>query len=188
MIYYISDTHLGDLRVFNKCARPFMNLKEMEEEIKLKWNSIVREDDNVYVLGDLAEDDYVKVIDIFKTFKGHKHLIVGNHDLKMLEQIKMSGIFESIDYIKLIDDRGRKVCLCHYPLMDWMEFSRGGYHIFGHIHNKTAKNNPSYAQIKDFYKDKLGFNASVDVTGFKPVTLDEMIKLKEKNVNEPYIN
>ena len=23
---------------------------------------------------------------------------------------------------------------------DWMEFSRGGYHIYGHIHNKTQLN------------------------------------------------
>ena len=85
MIYYISDTHLGDQRVFNKCSRPFSGLEALESEIIKRWNAKVNENDTVYVLGDIAEDDYIKAIEIFKGLNGHKHLIVGNHDLKMLE-------------------------------------------------------------------------------------------------------
>lgn len=188
MIYYISDTHLGDLRVFNKCSRPFSGLDELEQEIILRWNNKVEDEDTVYVLGDIAEDSYLKAIEIFRTLKGHKHLIIGNHDLKMLDNITKSGVFESIEFMKLINDGDRKVCLCHYPVMDWMEFSRGGYHVYGHIHNKTAKNDPAYTQMKEYFKDKPCFNAGVDVTNYEPVTLDEMIKLKEANKNEPYIN
>lgn len=188
MIYYISDTHLGDLRVFNKCSRPFTGLEELEREIVNRWNSKVKEEDIVYVLGDIAEDGYRKAIDIFKGLKGHKRLIIGNHDLAMLDSIKESGVFESMEFMKLIDDNGRKVCLCHYPLADWMEFSRGGYHIYGHIHNKTENNDIAYKQMKQYFKDKLAFNAGVDVINFEPVTLDEMIELKEANINESYIN
>ena len=97
MIYYISDTHLGDQRVFDKCNRPFSDLDELESEIIKRWNVKVDEGDTVYVLGDIAVDDYVKAIEIFKGLKGHKHLIVGNHDLKMLDRIKESNTFESID-------------------------------------------------------------------------------------------
>lgn len=188
MIYYISDTHLGDLRVFNKCSRPFAGLDELESEIIRRWNKKVNSDDVVYVLGDIAEDNYTKAINIYKELNGIKHLIIGNHDLKMQKEIEESCVFETVEFMKLIDDNGRKVCLCHYPLMDWMEFSRGGYHVYGHIHNKTSKNDPAYTQIKEYYKDKLAFNAGVDVTNFEPVTLDEMIRLKEVNKNEPYIN
>ena len=188
MISYISDTHLGDLRVFNKCARPFASLEEMEKTIVDNWNKKVRKEDTVYVLGDLAEDGYKKAIDVYAGLNGHKHLLVGNHDMKMLDEIKESNVFESIDFMTLIEDGGRKICLCHYPVMDWMEFSRGGYHVYGHIHNKTLKNDPAYPQIKEYFKDKLAYNCGVDVTGFQPVTLDEMIVLKEKNKNEPYIN
>ena len=188
MIYYTSDTHLGDLRVFNKCARPFASLEEMEKTIVDNWNKKVRKEDAVYVLGDLAEDGYKKAIDVYAGLNGHKHLLVGNHDMKMLDEIKESNVFESIDFMTLIEDGGRKICLCHYPVMDWMEFSRGGYHVYGHIHNKTLKNDPAYPQIKEYFKDKLAYNCGVDVTGFQPVTLDEMIVLKEKNKNEPYIN
>lgn len=188
MIYYISDTHLGDLRVFDKCSRPFSGLEDLEREIITKWNKKVRKEDVVYVLGDIAEDNYTKAIEIFKILNGVKHLVVGNHDLKMLPFIEESKIFESINFMKLINDNGRKVFLCHYPVMDWMEFSRGGYHVYGHIHNKTGKNDPAYVQIKEYFKDKLAYNAGIDVTHYEPVTLDEMIELKEQNKNEPYIN
>ena len=188
MIYYISDTHLGDLRVFNKCSRPFSGLEELEAEIIKRWNNKVKADDIVYVLGDIADDDYVKAIEVYRGLNGIKHFIIGNHDLKMLDLIKESGVFQTIEFMSLIEDNGRKVCLCHYPLMDWMEFSRGGYHIYGHIHNKTAINDPAYIQIKEYYKDKPCYNCGVDVTNYEPVTLDEMIKLKEENKDEPYIN
>lgn len=188
MIYYIADIHFNDLRVFNKCSRPFNDLEEYKEEIIRRWNSKVNDEDVVHVLGDIAEDSYIDVIDILKALKGHKHFTIGNHDLALLDKYKESRIFEDIEFMKLIEDNGRKVCLCHYPLMDWMEFSRGGYLVYGHIHNKTALNDPAYSQIKKYYKDKLAFNAGVDVCNYEPVTLDEMIKLKEVNKDEPYIN
>ena len=64
-IYYISDTHLGDQRVFNKCSRPFKDLDELERTVVRNWNAKVKEDDVVYVLGDIAEDDYIKAIDVY---------------------------------------------------------------------------------------------------------------------------
>ena len=188
MIYYTADIHFNDLRVFNKCSRPFADLEDYKNEIIRRWNAKIQDEDIVYILGDIAEDSYDGVFDILKQLKGIKHMIIGNHDLKMLDQYKSCGIFQSVEFMELIYDSGRKVCLCHYPVMDWMEFSRGGYLVYGHIHNKTGKNDPAYPQIKEFFKDKLGYNAGVDVCGYEPVTLDEMIRLKEINKDEPYIN
>ncbi len=42
--------------------------------------------------------------------------------------------------------------------------------------------------MKDFYAHLLAYNCGVDVCGFEPRTLDELIILKEANKNEPYIN
>lgn len=188
MQYYISDMHLGDQRVFDKCHRPFSGLDEMEDVIIKNWNAKVHPEDIVYVLGDIAEDHYDKSISVIGKLNGRKCLIIGNHDLLMESKYRESGLFESVDFMKLIIDNGRKVCLCHYPVMDWMEFSRGGYLVYGHVHNKTALNDIAYVQMKEFFKDKLGFNCGVDVTGFEPVTLDEMIRLKEKNKDAAFIN
>ena len=188
MIYYIADTHLRDQAIFDKCKRPFKSLSDMENAIINNWNKKVQDDDNVYVLGDLVKDDDFDSINIFSELKGHKHLIVGNHDQLLLDRIKELNIFETVKFIDLIIDNNRKVCICHYPLMDWMEFNRKGILVYGHIHNKTAENGNAYKMIKDFYKDLPSYNCGVDVCGFEPRTLDELISLKEENKNEPYIN
>lgn len=187
MIYYISDIHFRDENVFRKCSRNF-TFEEYERMIVSKWNKKIKEDDEVFILGDVAENDIDEVLCIIKSLKGKKHLIIGNHDEKFLSEYKSSHLFESIEFIKLIYDKGRKVALCHYPLMDWMEFNRQGMFVYGHIHNKTIKNGQAYTEIKDYYKDKPAYNAGVDVIGFEPRTLDELIKLKEVNKDEPYIN
>ena len=188
MIYYISDLHLRDKAIFDKCKRPFESLEEMESSIIYNWNKKVDDFDIVYVLGDLVKDDDVSALQIFKKLKGHKHLIVGNHDHLLLGAINNSNLFESVKFIDLIFDNGRKVCVCHYPLMDWMEFNRKGYLVYGHIHNKTEKNGHAYKLIKEFYSNLPAYNCGVDVCNFEPKTLDELIHLKEVNKDEPYIN
>ena len=188
MIYYISDTHFRDQVIFDKCNRPFKSLDEMESIVVSKWNNKVNDEDTVYVLGDIGKDDDVLAIKIFNKLKGHKHLIVGNHDHNMIEEIKKSNVFESIKFIDLIMDGHQKVCICHYPLMDWMEFNRKGILVYGHIHNKTPKNGYAYKMIKDYYANLPAYNCGVDVCDFEPRTLDELIHLKVVNKDEPYIN
>lgn len=188
MIYYISDTHFRDQAIFDKCKRPYANLEEMENDVINKWNNKVSKNDVVYVLGDLVKDDDTSAIEIFSKLNGHKHLIVGNHDSQILEYIQNSELFESIKFIDLIIDNGRKVCVCHYPLMDWMEFNRNGILVYGHIHNKTVKNGEAYGLMKEFYRNLPAYNCGVDVCNFEPKTLDELIYLKEVNKDEPYIN
>ena len=139
-------------------------------------------------LGDIVKDDDVSAIKIFEKLKGHKHFIVGNHDHLILEEIRKSNIFESVKFIDLIMDKDRKVCICHYPLMDWMEFNREGILVYGHIHNKTPKNGYAYKMMKDYYANLPAYNCGVDVCEFEPRTLDELIHLKEVNKDEPYIN
>ena len=188
MIYYISDTHFRDQAIFDKCKRPFKSFEEMEQTIISNWNKKISDDDTVYVLGDLVKDDDASALEIFKSLKGHKHLIVGNHDHLLLEIIRKSNIFESIKFIDLIMDKDRKVCICHYPLMDWMEFNRKGFLVYAHVHNKTAKNGEAYGLMKEFYRNLPAYNCGVDVCGFEPRTLDELIYLKEVNKHESYIN
>lgn len=184
MKYYISDLHFGDERVFKKACRDqlFKDASEVDKTIIERWNAVVTELDEVYLVGDIAADDFIRGIEFLKVLKGIKYLIVGNHDYELLDKYKESNLFKDIRENMLIDDNERKIHLSHYPLMDWMEFNRGGYLIYGHIHNKRLP------QIKEYYKDKLAYNVGSDVLDFTPKTLDELIELKEKNKNEPYIN
>ena len=42
--------------------------------------------------------------------------------------------------------------------------------------------------MKDYYANLPAYNCGVDVCDFEPRTLEELMKLKEVNKDEPYIN
>jgi len=182
--YYISDLHFGDRRIFEKCLRGrfFKDLDDYTDKIIIGWNRLILPCDEVYILGDIAGDYYIPAIEILKRLHGMKYLAVGNHDLPMLEEYKKSKLFISVEDNLFIEDNGRKIHCSHYPLMDWRDCDYGSYLIYGHIHNKNLP------QVKEYYNGKSAFNAGCDVLGYIPRTLDEMIALKEKNKNEPFVN
>lgn len=188
MYFYISDLHLGDERIFKICRRPFSSLDDMETHIIKRWNEKVSDDDDVFVLGDLSNGSAEKVKNFFSKVKGRKHLIVGNHDEDYLTEYISTQSFLSINRLVYLNDKNRKVCVCHYPLLDWFSGNETIYHVYGHIHNKTVANGKMYLDIKSYYQDKPAFNAGIDVIEFEPITLDELIELKEANKDEPYIN
>lgn len=86
MKYYISDLHIG-------CINNHDN-RTLEHDILLlnNWNSIVNNNDDIYILGDIGrlgnnkENSYVA--SIISQLKGKKHLIIGNHDKKGLKIIE----------------------------------------------------------------------------------------------------
>lgn len=53
MIYFTSDLHFGHNKEFLYKSRGYNSLNEMTEDIILKWNSTVQNEDDVYILGDL---------------------------------------------------------------------------------------------------------------------------------------
>ena len=54
MKYYISDLHIGHQNCIKFDQRPFSTLEEMHDTIVKNWNSVVKKDDDVYILGDYA--------------------------------------------------------------------------------------------------------------------------------------
>lgn len=178
MNYYISDLHLGDKRVFDLCGR-YESIEDYNEMLIQNWNAKVGEQDDVWIIGDFCKYDYLQeALVVLHQLNGYHHLVLGNHDEEMVEIVGVEclyDIFDSVSQLKLIEDKNRKVFLCHYPMLDWRDMQYGSYHIYGHIHNKNLP------EIKKYYKDKLAFNASADVIGHTPMTLDELIKLKEEN-------
>ena len=174
MNYYISDLHLGHKNALVFDNRPFESIEQMWSTIKNNWNSKVTDEDHVYILGDIAYRSKINPIEYLSKLNGKLHLVVGNHDVNtILKNENTRSIFESIDYYKRIDDGGRIVILCHYPIAVWDMKHRGSYHIYGHVHNQIN------VATEFMISQERAFNCGCMNNGYVPCSLEELEKNKK---------
>ena len=144
MKYYISDLHFYHESMLDKMdKRGFKNIDEMHDYIIKRWNSKVNRRDEVIILGDLSFGDGAQTTEILKRINGRLSLIIGNHDHRFLRKKDFDmNIFEWVSEYKEIRDEGRKVILCHYPIICYngqYRVSDDGtpktYMLYGHVHD-----------------------------------------------------
>lgn len=186
MNYFIADTHFGHENIIRMCERPFDNVEQMNQKIIENWNSKIKGNDHVHILGDMffrcAEPET-----ILRVLKGKKHLIVGNHDGWAKRQ-ELQKYFESIDNYLEFSDGQNYLVLSHYPMLSYHRASRKNtYMLHGHIHADTDS---------DFFpllanRERI-LNAGVDLNNYTPVTLEELLlnnrghKALHRLTNEKY--
>ena len=111
MIYIVSDTHFFHRNIIEYCDRPYDNIEIMNEDIVNKWNSIVKEDDIVFHLGDVGFGLVEQLQPIVHRLNGHKILLRGNHDMNRgtiswtnigFEFVYKKGIISLQDFNELI--------------------------------------------------------------------------------------
>lgn len=135
---YIADWHYGHKNILDIDNRPFKSVEEMNQALIDNWNTEVRTDDTVYILGDMFWCKPSEAIPVLNQLNGKKILIKGNHD--RVGNAEFDKCFERIvDYLE-VDDDGRKVVLCHYPIPCFKNHFRGWYHLYGHVHDSFEHN------------------------------------------------
>ena len=170
MIYYTADSHFGHFNIIHLCNRPFKDITEMDEALIDNWNSIVSADDIVYILGDFVFRSAKHANYYIERLNGTKHLILGNHDNRWIKNCDLQKHFVSVSYYLEIKDGEKRITLSHYPMLSWNGSARGALHVHGHIHN-----NREGLVFETLKKMDNALNAGVDINGYKPVTLDELI-------------
>lgn len=144
MNYYIGDCHFRHNAVLQFDKRPFATIEEMEETMIKNWNDAVKQDDNVYILGDFCWGKKGDWLQLLRKLSGNKILILGNHDLTHFPK-ELKAQFSDIKDSKEITDIGvdgveRKVILYHYPILLYKHSSDPNtYMLCGHVH-QTAEN------------------------------------------------
>lgn len=78
--FFIADTHFGHSNIIKYEGRPFETLEDMDQVLIYNWNSVVDKQDKVFVLGDFSFYNAEQTTKIISELRGHKTLIMGNHD------------------------------------------------------------------------------------------------------------
>lgn len=133
MNYYISDWHYGHRNCLSFDNRPFTAVEDMNAALVERWNSDVRPEDTVYVLGDMFWCKPNEAVPVLKSLRGTKILVKGNHDRVNNEEFR-AQFADVRDYME-IDDNRRKLVLCHYPIPCFRNHFHGWYHLYGHVHS-----------------------------------------------------
>lgn len=118
MIYFTSDQHFGHTNIIKYCNRPFEFSREgtlkCDEFIRDKYCSVVREDDIVFFLGDIAlfkRADTERIKELISNLPGQKILLKGNHDHNKNHFYRSCGFLDVRHYLNFGD-----YFICHYPL------------------------------------------------------------------------
>lgn len=163
MIWFTADWHFDHDHIIDYCKRPFKNAHDMNHVITDKYNSRVNDGDIVYVVGDVSLLKSSFLIERhLKRLKGTKFLILGNHD--------KLGPFEYVDigFVSVhtaLEKEG--MIMVHDPAVSCID--RNKLFLCGHIHElfKVKKN---------------VINVGVDVWDFFPVSLTQIIEVRNKEV------
>ena len=171
MIWFTSDTHFGHANVLAFCKRPWNAVGEMNDALVDAINERVAPTDTLYHLGDFS---FKMGLEEARELRGRircrdVHWVPGNHD-RDWSQPAVAGTFAvepPIAVLKL--EGGRKVTMCHYPIMDWPGLAHGAIHLHGHIHASRAYNEWNREMRL------LRFDVGVDANGYAPVSLEEIL-------------
>lgn len=162
--FFISDLHLGHSNIYKvpfrtaegERMRRFLTMQEAEDFMVEQWNSVVKERDTVYVLGDVAFN--IKGLERMREMKGRKILISGNHDgLETREYLKYFAKVQGIRYMKK-----QGFLLSHIPIHpSQFEAGRFTHNIHGHLHTYKI-DDPRYV------------NVSVEQLNYTPISLKNL--------------
>jgi calcineurin-like phosphoesterase family protein len=173
--WFTSDLHLFHKNIITYCNRPFTSIEEMHEKLIANWNLVVKDEDTIWILGDLSLRSSDKVAVILRQLKGYKNLVTGNHDLPV---IKIRNEFVDICQYKELNytivENSQKIVLCHYPFATWNGAHRGSWCLHGHSHGSYKPGLPTTLD-----KGKI-LDVGVDVHNYFPISLAMVAAIMSK--------
>ena len=174
MIWLTSDQHFGWKNIHN---RPFNDTEDMNRTLIRNWNSVVSDNDTVYVLGDFFMGLTENVYDIYPMLKGREIILVrGNHDSKpRMEALLQYPNFSIAGTTSYVTYKDMTCNMRHKPLQqvpkDDVENKR--VNLYGHLHD--------FAPVG--MQDDLSFHVGVDTNDWTPVSIEDVYSMwKEHNV------
>jgi len=173
--FLISDTHFGHVNAYKftnydgSPMRPWDSVEEGDAIMIERWNSVVKENDLVYHLGDVAIPR--RGLKLVEQLNGRKKLIRGNHD-----------IFKMKDYTDYFEDilgtrKMGEFIISHYPVHRDSIPRWAKANLHGHTHGNNVRKevrNQYLPWRKKIEEDPLYLNLSVEKINYTPVDFEEI--------------
>lgn len=138
-----------DEKIIHKEAER-LSVELMTETLIQRWNSVVKPEDEVWIVGDFSMKlDAKKQAEVLRRLNGVKNLILGNHDRKATA-MKAIGFNECFYEHDLLLKNGKKLKLSHYPYVA-LEL------------NKMAESRPNIIKFMKNIKANPDFNLSYEL-------------------------
>jgi len=173
-IFVISDQHFGHNNILKfksstgELIRPeFQDIHDMNAKMIENHNSIVKPEDEVYFLGDVAFNQRV-FHSVMPQLNGIKTLILGNHDHLNVVKDYYKYFFNRIHSYKSLKIGKAELLFTHFPLHETsFYYKEKSYNVHGHIHEKDSPG-------------KRWFNASVERINYTPIHVEEILNIISK--------
>lgn len=161
-VWFTSDFHLGHSRIIGYCSRPAGDISEMDEMIIERINQSVRENDQLYFLGDFCLGKAEQVEKYFRRIRCRSiYFVRGNHDKGA---VRVQYLFRWFKDLAEVNFDKRQIVLCHYPMRAWRESHYGSWHLHGHTHGRLPEDPLT-----------LSMDVGVDTHDYRPWHWDEIV-------------
>lgn len=175
-IWFTSDLHFCHRNIMNYCNRPWKTVEEMNEALINNWNSVVKDDDIVFNLGDFAFASNSKWKEILERLKGKHYLILGNHDVSRYPSDKIMGLFERVEQQMLLKIDEQYVYLNHYPFLcyggSWKNPEHAVWQLFGHTHSSPNSSGLDDSRLVHLFPYQ--YDVGVDNNNYTPVSFKQV--------------
>ena len=173
MIYITSDLHLNHNKFFCYIPRGFQSVEEMNNAIVKRWNAVITDEDDVYILGDLMLNDIDGGMELLENLNGRLHIIFGNHDTGTRQELykEARNVVEICGYATVIKYKKYVFYLSHYPTLT------SNYDVDKPLKARVI-NLCGHSHTEDRFADMdkgLIYHCDLDAHNCEPVLIDDVI-------------
>jgi calcineurin-like phosphoesterase family protein len=183
-VWFTADLHLGHGNIIRYCLRPFLTPEEQERarrDRQGKWrlsDETVRRHDDALLAALNAAVGAKDVLWILGDFcwgaaeeaRGYRdriacenvHLVWGNHDHHSIRPLFDQAIEQGMIHVD-----GQEIWLNHYPMRSWNKSFHGSWHLYGHVHGRTAREDEAHPWW-------LTKDVGVDACGYRPLSFAQL--------------
>lgn len=187
-IWFTSDLHFGHRNVLRFCDRPWNDEKQMGAGLIENWNSVVGDNDIVFVIGDTFWfNDSRSIKKVLSQLKGKDiYILPGNHDdFEAYHRVDDPRIHLCQDTVVCwVTEEGKKkreISMSHEPKTTWPHRENGAYQFFGHIHSKPGR---TTGVDQDLLLHWNQCDVGCDYWNYVPVRLEELeMLMRHKKAN-----